>query len=261
MYLIVLAVIFLVLCVLSVLYLSRPRAQELEALPAPDENNQKRRVAVVVCAPAEDDGLNQYTLPAVQDWCDTVGYDLYVFNHGSHVLHMRDMLADCKYDYLVGMSNQILVTTRKESLDHIFNHTELASSFEDCYTSWFCPNIHRAWSNGDLSQVWTPAMTESFLVVNTSHFDCVTFLTHIMDTGYIYSSYGVAALPRNLLANQTDWNTVSHKSPLLGYMCARSDQVKPIFENLSYSDSLASLDEVKARHHASSIPTLVPRTT
>ncbi len=239
---VILVVIFAVVVVICTLYVNRPRAQKIEALPAPLE--ETRKVAVVVVAPEEDDGLNQYSLPTLDAWCTIHGYDFIVEKRGTHVQHMIRLTKDKKYDYLIGVSNRIILVTKKESLDHVFSHTTLAASFEDCFTSWFCSNITRAWTHGDISQAFGPSMNPSFLIVNANNPDAVKFLQRTSETGYIDRTFSVSALPVNLIGNHTDWNTVSNSKALLGYLCARSDQMKPIFDNLSYSGTLRSVSEI-----------------
>lgn len=226
----VVGIVLLTLAVLLMLWVSRVRGETLEAL---DNTEGGYRVAVVVVAPEEEDGLNQYSLPPLNVFCEDNGYDLVIRERKPVYHHMAELVRSGDYDYVVGVSNHLVCMSRNGRFDSILANTKLALATEDLVTGWMGKNLIYVWDRG-VDQLMSPCLSNAMLVVNAKQQDAGDFLERCQHDGFITSSPRVQPLPSNAVHHLTGYKTQTGINPLVGYMCARSDQMCSQFETLGH---------------------------
>lgn len=248
------AVLLSILIVCTAIWMSRPRAVPVDTLEdSGSSQNLTARVGVFVLAPEEEDGVNQYTVPSIASWAATHGYTLRLLDSGSVTEAMLEARHD--FDYVVAMSNRVLITKRKgTSLDLVMRQTHLASALEECKTGWFCNNMQQAWEGNDPSVMWRPALSSTMLVVRTGAASAADFLRTVARTGRPGATRGVSPLPSNLLALVSEWDWVSEASPLLGTVCARTDQIRERYNEIPHAFSFPKLARVRDGTFAAGSP-------
>ncbi len=231
-------IVLLTLLVLAVLWVSRVRGESLEHL---NETEGGYKVAVVVAAPEEEDGLNQYSLPTLAVFCNDNGYDLIVRERRPVYQHMIELVKGGEYDYVIGASNKLVCMSRNGRFDDVLTSTKLARAPEDLVTGWMGKNLLHTWSRG-ADQLFEACLSDSFLVVHARQKDAVDFLERCARDGYVKASPRVEPLPSNAVYQLTGYRTQTGDNPLIGFTCARSDQMCAQFETLGYDmPSLESL--------------------
>lgn len=241
-------VIILTVFVLGILYLCRPRGRIVDKLGPQHltENEQSPRVAWVVVAPKEEDGVNQYSITTISAYCKTMEYDFFVVTRGDLFWAMERMLAYNRYDYIIGSSNRLVITSLGANLEDILRNTVMARAMEYCYTGYFCANIAAAVKNLDLGAMLTPIYSKEFVIVNAKHPDTRNFLRKT-ESSFSSEFKNVEPLPFNLIHRRDSFffRRGTGDAALLGYVCQKSATLKEVFDTaVSFKAMLPTLEDI-----------------